>query len=55
MEDICRDKKATDKQIADAKRKINVCNKMRTEFIQAFDKQLGINTEQADIKIYGKQ
>lgn len=54
LEDICRDKNADDKLIADAKRKINVCNQMRTEFIQAIDKALGKDSSQADIKMYGK-
>lgn len=54
LEDICRDKNATDKQIADAKRKINICNQMRTDFITAIDKELGKDTKQGDIKLYGK-
>lgn len=49
LEDICRDKNATDKQIADAKKKINICNQMRTDFIAALDK-----SKQGEIKMYGK-
>lgn len=50
LEDICRDPNATDKQIVDAKRKINICNQMRTDFISAIDK-----SKQGEIKMYGSK
>lgn len=61
-EDIKRDPKASDKQIADATRITNVANQQRTDLIQAIDE--GLNEiasgekqklyKQGSIKTYGK-
>ncbi len=62
-EDIKRDKKATDKQIADATRITNVANSYRTDLIQEIDEHLNemIATgklqklyKQGSTKMYGK-
>ncbi len=54
LEDICRDKKATNKQIAEAKSKINVCNQLRNDFIQAIDEGLNDIAEGKKQKLYGQ-
>ena len=62
-EDIKRDKKATDKQIADATRITNVANSYRTDLIQEIDETINemISTgklqklyKQGSSKMYGK-
>jgi len=62
-EDIKRDKKATDKQIADATRITNVVNSLRTDLIQEIDESINsmISTgtiqklyKQGSTKMYGK-
>ena len=52
LEDICRNNPDMVK-VGEAKMKINKCNQLRTEYIQAIDKYFGKDTGQADIKIYG--
>lgn len=62
-EDIKRDKKATDKQIADATRITNIANQQRNDLIQEIDEALnkiGAGEvqklyKQGDTKMYGKQ
>ena len=52
-EDIKRDPKATDKQIADATRLTNVANGQRNDLIQEIDEKLGEkNYKQGDSKLY---
>ena len=62
-EDIERDKKATDKQIADATRVTNIANSYRTDLIQEIDEKLNDMIEtgklqklykQGSTKMYGK-
>ena len=62
-EDIKRDPKASDKQIADATRVTNVTNSMRTDLIQAIDENINemVKTgklqklyKQGATKMYGK-
>lgn len=53
-EDVKRDPKATDTQIANACRITNAANKQRNDLIQAIDKYFGIDNPQGDTKIYGK-
>jgi hypothetical protein len=62
-EDIKRDKKATDKQIADATRVTNIANSYRTDLIQEIDEKLNDMIEtgklqklykQGSTKMYGK-
>jgi chorismate mutase len=62
-EDIKRDKKASDKQIADATRITNVVNSYRTDLIQEIDESLNemVSTgklqklyKQGSTKMYGK-
>ena len=62
-EDIKRDPKASDKQIADATRVTNVTNSMRTDLIQAIDEHINemVKTgklqklyKQGATKMYGK-
>jgi hypothetical protein len=53
-EDIKRDKKATDKQIADATRLTNKVNQQRNNLIEEIDKHFGVETGQGSTKIYGK-
>ena len=53
-EDIKRDKKANDKQIADATRITNVANKQRNDLIQEIDEMMGQNKySQGTTKMYG--
>lgn len=54
-EDIKRDPKATDEQIANACRITNAANKQRNDIIQEIDKYFGIDNPQGSMKIYGKQ
>lgn len=63
-EDIKRDPKATDKQIADATRLTNQANVLRNDLIQAIDEGLNEMVEKGKIqklykqgssKIYGKK
>lgn len=54
-EDIKRDPKATDKQIADACRITNKANQQRNDLIEAIDKHFGKETGQGSTKIYGPQ
>ena len=61
-EDVKRDKKATDKKIADATRLTNIVNQQRSDIIQQIDEQLNELAEgkaqrlykQGDTKMYGK-
>ena len=62
QEDLKRDPKATDKQIADATRKTNVLNVQRNDLIQELDEMLIAasqgkvsfkNYKQGDTKSYG--
>jgi predicted outer membrane protein len=61
-EDVKRDSKATDKQIADACRTTNVANQHRTDLIQEIDERLNDISEgkkqklykQGESKMYGK-
>lgn len=62
-EDIKRDKKATDEQIANATRITNVVNSYRTDLIQEIDEKLNEMAEtgklqklykQGSTKMYGK-
>ena len=55
-EDIKRNPKATDKQIADATRITNVANQQRNDLIQAIDEEVGQKSYgQGSAKIYGRQ
>lgn len=54
LEDICRDPKATHKQIAEAKSKINVCNQLRNDLIQALDEAMNRIAEGKKQKLYGQ-
>lgn len=63
-EDIKRDKKATNKQIADATRITNVVNQLRNDLIQEIDEMIiGVadgkikmkSYKQGNTKMYGKK
>lgn len=54
LEDVKRDPNATDQQIAEATRKVNILNPQRAQLIEAIDKYFGINNGQGATKIYGK-
>lgn len=63
-EDIKRDPKATDKQLADATRLTNICNSQRNDLIQEIDELINNLIEsgkgqklysQGATKMYGKQ
>ena len=63
LEDIKRDPNATDKEIADATRKVNLLNQQRNDLIEAID--IGLNEiakgklqklyGQGSTKMYGKK
>jgi uncharacterized membrane protein len=62
-ENVKRDKKATDKQIADATRLTNIANQQRNDLIQEIDERLNHMIEtgelqklykQGSTKMYGK-
>ena len=53
LEDKCREECDLTK-IGEAKLKINKCNQIRNELIQAIDKFHGKDTGQGDLKKYGK-
>ena len=63
LEDICRDKKSTNDDIANAKNKINICNQLRNDLIQSLDEGFNEIAEgkkqklykQGSVKIYGKK
>ena len=52
LEDECRDMGDMIK-VGEAKLKINKCNQIRNELIQAIDKYHGKDTGQGDLKKYG--
>lgn len=63
-EDIKRDKKATDKEIADATKLTNIANTKRNDLIQAIDEKINHMCEtgelqklykQGSTKMYGKK
>ena len=54
LEDICRDSKATHKQISEAKSKINICNQQRNDYIQAIDEGLNRIADGKKQKLYGQ-
>lgn len=62
LEDECRnigninpvDDSVKMEAIGRVKLKINKCNQIRNEYIQAIDKHFGKDTGQADLKKYGK-
>lgn len=54
LEDIKRNTNASDKEIADATRKVNKLNVERNMLIEAIDKFHGIDNNQGSNKIYGK-
>lgn len=54
LEDIKRNLNASDKEIADATRKVNKLNVERNMLIEAIDKFHGIDNNQGSNKIYGK-
>jgi hypothetical protein len=54
-EDVKRLEGASDKMIANATRITNVANVQRNKLIQAIDEALGIENNQGDTKIYGKE
>lgn len=54
LEDIKRNLKASDKEIADATRRVNKLNVERNMLIEAIDKFHGIDNNQGSNKIYGK-
>lgn len=54
LEDIKRNPNASDKEIADATRKVNKLNVERNMLIEAIDKFHGIDNNQGSTKIYGK-
>jgi hypothetical protein len=51
-EDIKRDQKASDKQIADATRITNIANQQRTDLIQEIDEKLNEIAEGKKQKLY---
>lgn len=53
LEDVCRNT-CDLTEIGEAKIKINKCNQLRNEYIQAIDKYFGKDTGQGDLKKYGK-
>lgn len=62
-EDVKRDPKATDKQLADATRLTNICNSQRNDLIQEIDEMINFLVEngkgqklykQGSTKMYGK-
>lgn len=53
LEDECRNTCSLE-DIGRAKQKINKCNQIRNELIQAIDKHFGKDTGQGDLKKYGK-
>jgi hypothetical protein len=63
LEDICRDEKSTNNDIANAKSKINTCNQLRNDLIQGIDEGLNDIADgkkqklyrQGSNKIYGKE
>lgn len=54
LEDICRDPKSTHKDISEAKTKINICNQLRNDLIQAIDEGLNEIAEGKKQKLYGQ-
>lgn len=54
LEDQCRGNKDMVK-VGEAKMKINECNQLRNNLIQAIDEFHGIKSGQGSTKIYGKQ
>ena len=63
LEDSCRDAKASHDDIAEAKKKINICNQLRNDLIQAIDEGLNEIAQgkqqklyrQGSTKLYGKK
>ncbi len=53
-EDIKRDKKASDKQIADATRITNIVNSQRNDLIQEIDEKLNELAQGSLQKLYGQ-
>lgn len=54
LEDQCRGNNDMVK-VGEAKMKINECNQLRNNLIQAIDKFHGIKSGQGSTKLYGKQ
>jgi hypothetical protein len=54
LEDICRDLESNHHDIANAKSKINTCNQLRNDLIQAIDEGLNDIAEGKKQKIYGQ-
>ena len=54
LEDICRDPKSTNDDIAQAKTKINTCNQLRNDLIQGIDEGLNEIAEGKKQKLYGQ-
>lgn len=54
LEDVKRKPEGTDKEIADATRKVNLLNVQRNQLIEEIDKYFGKETGQGSLKIYGK-
>lgn len=52
-EDIKRDQKATDKEIANATRVTNVCNQKRSDLIEEIDIKMNEIAEGKKQKLYG--
>lgn len=55
LEDIKRKPNATDREIAEATKKVNQLNPQRAQLIEAIDKAHGIITGQGATKMYGKK
>lgn len=54
-EDLKRDKKATDKQIADATRLTNIANQQRNDLIQEIDEKINHMVATGELqKLYGQ-
>lgn len=54
LEDICRDSDSTNDDIANAKSKINTCNQLRNDLIQAIDEGLNDIADGKRQKLYGQ-
>ena len=54
LEDVKRDPDASDKQIADATRKVNVLNQQRNDLIEEIDIRLNEIAEGKKQKLYGQ-
>lgn len=55
QEDLKRDKKATNKEIADATKKTNVLNQQRNDLIQSIDEEINYMVKTGELQMTYKQ